>query len=652
MTQESPIGIALVFPPFSTFSGSPPVALSSLSSYLMKYEVDVIIRDLNTDFLHYFTDHWEELQDILKNDLECRLVGEHETILPYKRLQFLLQVSIPLVCRLQSMKTSKLLQRNVQDLTNAYFLDYLFQESDYLRVGLAEVSSLLDKRTNDTVMIDFLKRYYWDQVKFVAFSLLTESQLPYAMLMARTLRAANSHLRFVVGGPYITEVFPNLLRNRAIFNDFDYLVVHDGESALLDILTYGKNPLHVSHPNVFSLQHTNHLYGAFHLEDLQSLPMQDFRGFNLETYKSWDVALPVYSSKGCTWGRCAFCSTNHVLNYRERDISSFVEGMIQIMHDTGVSHFQITDEDIQPRRLKSLAEHIIERSPSPMRWSIQTRFYHQIDCELLTLLREAGCYSIEFGIESGSKKILKMIHKGISIQAAHRIIADCDAVGMHVILNCMVGFPTEKEADAEETVTFLDDICDQYPNLDMMCNSQIVKIYKNSDFGKYPTRYGIEEVTPYELSPVMGWKGPEWVPHFKNKYRKHLFFSQKSSRFIEDEPYNTHGKLAIGNDPWILLSDCCIFLKKSGSQISNGKELCPDSSYIVRIFVDTWQVFCLNKTMERLVQLISDENRRVSTLKEEFICQYPDLPEDYVLEILGKGLVLLNEMGVLTVHGD
>ena len=683
MLPERPIGIALVFPPFSTFLGSPPIALSCLSSYLMEHEIEVVVRDLNIDFLHYFLDQWEELKDVLRGDLESRLISEKETmenfeketktsgcnprvyeewngekgkskysVLPHKRLQLLLRVSIPLVCKLQNMKTSKLLQRNVQDLANAYFLDDLFRDSGYLRASLAEVSSLVDRRTGDPVMIDFLGRYQWDHIDFVGFSLLAESQFPYAMLMARVLKARYSHLRFVVGGPYVTEVFPNLLRSRAIFNDFDYLVVYEGESALLDILTHRNDSSYISHPNIFSLQRTDHIHGPFHLEDLQLLPMPDFRGFNLEAYKSWDVDLPVYSSKGCTWCRCAFCSINHILNYREREISSFVDGMILIMRDTGISHFQITDEDIPPAKLKLLAEQIIKRSSSPLRWSIQTRFYPQLDRELLTLLREAGCYSIEFGLESGSKKILKMIRKGTSLTTARRIIADCDTVGMYVTLNCMVGFPGEEEVDAEETVAFLDEIRSRHPNLNIKCNTQEVKIYKNSDFGKYPIRNGIETVTQYELSPVMDWKGQGWIPHFMNKYREHLLFSQKSSRFLGDKPSTAYAISAIGDNPRISLSDCCIFLEKSETQISNGKEWYMDSSYLVKMSIDTCQVFCLNKTLEKLVQLLSDKCRRISTLKEDFTSEYPDVPEDYVLDMLGKSLILLNEKEVLTFHAD
>jgi len=639
--------VVLIFPPVSTHVGSPPAALSSLSQYLTEHGTDVLIRDFNIDFLHYFLNHLNELKDTLRDDLERRLVGER-TKIPYKDLQLLLRISIPIICRLQKVQTSKLLHRTIRDITNAYFLDYLFHESNHLRANFSEISSLVDMKSSDSVLTDFLECYQWDYIDLVSFSLLSESQFPYAMLIAQNLRAAHPHIRIVVGGPYITEIFPNILRSKSIFEYFDYLVVHEGESALLEILAEIKDSHPVSHANVFSLQRTDPIQRHFKVEDIKSLPRQNFSGFNLETYKPWDISLPVYSSKGCTWCKCAFCSINQILHYREREISSFVEGMIEIMRNTGISHFQISDEDIYPLRLKQLAEKILELSPFPLRWSIQTRFYPALDRELLSLLREAGCYSIEFGLESGSKKILKKIRKGISLEIVRRIIADCESVGMGMILNCMIGFPSEEEADAEKLVAFLDEIRARHPNLDITCNTQIVKIYKNSDFGKFPTHYGIE-ATPYELSPVMGWKGPEWIAHFMNKYQEHLLFAQKSSRYFGDK---AESPLTVGNNPWISLSDHWIFLKRNELSTAHSEKWNMDSSYLVRMFFDTYQVLHLNETMEDLVELLSEGRIRLSTLKRDFIIRYPEFNESEVLEALGTGLIILNEKGAVAFHED
>lgn len=644
--------VALTYPPFSTLSGSPPTSLSSLSPYLAERGIDVEICDLNIEFFHYFLDRWENLQDILRDDLERRLTGERKTRLHPDRLKMLLHATLPLVSRIMSTKTSRVLEHNIRDLANVYFLDQIIYEFDHLRADLSEVSSSVEQKISDPVLQDFIGRYRWDHVDIVGFSLLAESQFPYAILFARALRAMYPDLRFVIGGPYVTEVFPNLMQSSAVFDLFDYLVVHEGESAMLSILAHEKDSSPIEHPNVFSLQNANHIPEAFHVEDLQFLPVQDFSGFNLAAYEPWEIILPVYSSKGCTWRKCAFCSINHMLSYREKGVPSFVEGIIQIMQATGISHFQIVDEDIRPARLKQLSEEIIKRSPSPIRWIIQTRFYPQLNRELLTLIREAGCYSIELGLESSAEKILKMVRKGISIDTARRIITDCDAVGMNVILNCMVGFPGEEEADAEQTIVFLDEIRSRHPNLSVMCNTQVVRIYKNSDFGKYPAQYGIDTIIPYELSSVMGWSGTEWVTQFKNKYRDHLLFAQKSSRLFRDLQNPAEYTLAVGDDPWISLPHDWVYLERSETRLTQEEDWDTGAPYLIRMFTETYKIFRLNETMNALVQLIVDGSRRLSRIKRDYIAVYPGAPETEVLKTLNNGLALLNEMGAIAFRKD
>ena len=68
---------------------------------------------------------------------------------------------------------------------------------------------------------------------------------------------------------------------------------------------------------------------SFLIEDIQKLPDQDFSQFHMELYKPWGANLPLYSSKGCTWGRCAFCSVNF-LRYRERGADLFFDAAAQL----------------------------------------------------------------------------------------------------------------------------------------------------------------------------------------------------------------------------------------------------------------------------------------------------------------------------------
>ena len=78
-------------------------------------------------------------------------------------------------------------------------------------------------------------------------------------------------------------------------------------------------------------------------------------------------------------------------------------------------------------------------------WFVQTRVYPRLDKDLLGMLARSGFSTIEFGLESADQRTLKIVKKGISLQAVRRILSDCEEVGIKVILNFMIGFPWETE---------------------------------------------------------------------------------------------------------------------------------------------------------------------------------------------------------------
>lgn len=362
--------VILVVPPFSTFSGAPPVALSALAPYLIARGVRVVLHDLNMGFLTYILECWDTLKGTLVDRLARRLASDSDP-----RLRQLLQISVPVVSHLKDAEPSRLLGLNIRALANASFLDGLFHDSDYLTATLSDVSAVLDCKRGDPILADFLSRYDWARADLIGFSLLSDFQLPYALLIVRALREAYPNLRFVAGGPYITEVLPKLLPSGKIFDYFDYLVSHEGESALLAILTGEEDRQPVNHPNVFSRSCHHDPRGPFYVEDIEALPLQDFTHFDLKPYRAWKLSLPFYSAKGCTWCKCAFCSLNHFIRYREREgIPAFITGIVDMIRMTGASDFHITDEDIPPARLSLLAHEVRYQASFPLSWAIQTRF--------------------------------------------------------------------------------------------------------------------------------------------------------------------------------------------------------------------------------------------------------------------------------------
>jgi len=78
--------------------------------------------------------------------------------------------------------------------------------------------------------------------------------------------------------------------------------------------------------------------------------------------------------------------------------------------------------------------------------------------ELLTEMKDAGCYAIELGVESANPGSLKRMKKNISIDRLMEVLVWTKEVGIFVSLFFMFGFPWESAEEARNTNRFMQKI--------------------------------------------------------------------------------------------------------------------------------------------------------------------------------------------------
>jgi radical SAM superfamily enzyme YgiQ (UPF0313 family) len=79
---------------------------------------------------------------------------------------------------------------------------------------------------------------------------------------------------------------------------------------------------------------------------------------------------------------------------------------------------------------------------------------NQVDPELLHEFREAGCWAILFGVESGVQRNLATLRKGITLQQARNAVRWAKEAGLHVQTTFMFGIPGETWLEALRTIDF------------------------------------------------------------------------------------------------------------------------------------------------------------------------------------------------------
>ncbi len=78
----------------------------------------------------------------------------------------------------------------------------------------------------------------------------------------------------------------------------------------------------------------------------------------------------------------------------------------------------------------------------------------RVDKELISLMKQAGCYRVSFGAESGNQKVLDGIDKQQTPQQVIDAFRVCREVGMIAYGFFMFGLPDDSEETMQETIEF------------------------------------------------------------------------------------------------------------------------------------------------------------------------------------------------------
>ncbi len=172
-------------------------------------------------------------------------------------------------------------------------------------------------------------------------------------------------------------------------------------------------------------------------------PLKHVFGFN---------EVSIVTSRGCMYN-CAFCSAARSLNrdtpIRERSASSVageIEALCRKYGDVG--SVRVLD-DLFLRNMESVSRAVRMFENSPVTWRAMAHIlsFHRLDDNQLLALRQSGCSELFIGIESGSPRILKKIHKTSDIDLIKTTIERLFRAGISIKGYFIFGFDTETIED-------------------------------------------------------------------------------------------------------------------------------------------------------------------------------------------------------------
>ncbi|MDE1977036.1 MAG: B12-binding domain-containing radical SAM protein [Elusimicrobia bacterium] len=256
-------------------------------------------------------------------------------------------------------------------------------------------------------------------------------------------------------------------------------------------------------------------------KSLDDLPFMDFDGFPAQGY---DGYFYLNASRGCV-RKCAFCT--HILQqkfYRSMSaprIAAEIRHQFERRPECGFMMFGDSLINGNVRVLSELSILLAQfraeiRTRNPARdfgWGAMAIVHKTMTPGLLKSVRQGGCQTLIYGLESGSQKVVRLMNKNFAVSDAEDVLRATKAAGILPGLFLMVGFPGETEEDFQETLGF---VRRNAPFIGQISTS-LCDVPKGSALDAHPERYGLK--TP--LRDRLRWESADGSNTYAVRQERH-----------------------------------------------------------------------------------------------------------------------------------
>ena len=358
-------------------------------------------------------------------------------------------------------------------------------------MGLALIAAVLEKEGHQVTVVDanVLRLqpegvvYRVTDADVVGLTAMTPT-VNTAASIAHYIKQANSNSTVILGGAHAILLPEETL---ATIPEVDVIVRGEGEETIVELLRAIECEQPLSKIQGISYRQDGKVISTdarSAIVDLDSLPFLAYHLLPMRGYRPHPPhgrALPfaaIITSRGCPY-RCSYCSKPVFGdNYRGQSSKRVVDEIAYHKRKFGIKEFAFYDDvfTLDKQRAYAIADEIIERGLK-IDWTCETRV-NLVDKELLRYLKQAGCYSIAYGIESGSQEIVNTLNKDITLEQAEEAVSLSREVGLQTIGYFMIGSPGESPETIRQTIQFAKNLKLDFAQFSITIPLPGAKLYK------------------------------------------------------------------------------------------------------------------------------------------------------------------------------
>ena len=370
-------------------------------------------------------------------------------------------------------------------LTHGYFLEDDVKEQKIMRpyppLGLLYISAYLEQHGIDNEVFDTT---FSSRLKFQNHIVESKPLVIgiYVNLMTKvnvlaSIQFIKSNLPdtvIILGGPEVKYNAENFLLHGA-----DFIVIGEGEETMLELVQNVWRSAGLTADPPLGIEGKNagfsKISGIAFLKDgeltktperekiksLDELSAPNRKKIDLNLYlNAWKErhgksAISVSTMRGCPY-TCKWCSRAvYGLSYRRRSPTLVVEELEEIQSKYNPDSLWFVD-DVFTISHKWLHEFHAElkRKNICIPYECITRA-DRMNEEVISLLKETGCFRVWIGAESGSQKVIDLMDRRVDVNQVREMIQLTKKYSIEAGTFIMLGYPGETEEDIEETIHHL-----------------------------------------------------------------------------------------------------------------------------------------------------------------------------------------------------
>ncbi|MBQ8016334.1 MAG: B12-binding domain-containing radical SAM protein [Clostridia bacterium] len=376
-------------------------------------------------------------------------------------------------------------------------------------LGLVSIGTYLKNADHDVKILDLCVSHQsvkklLDSFKpdICGISVRSTKQVSFALDISRTIHKKG--IPVVWGGPFCNYAPAEHYFDTGVI---DVLSFGEGEITWLELADAFENGKSLDNVKGIAFLRDGRIIQTPEREfmDLNRILPSDWSLVDIPKYFQYlygaNKLLYLYLSKGCP-GSCTFCynSIFHRSSHRRKSLSLFFQELKVLVEDYELDGFYLADEMsfFKKSDLYDLCD-ALDKTGYNLLWGFQSRI-GALDKTDFQRAFDSGCRWVDFGIESGSKRMLSIIKKNVPFEKIKQTFDWCEKIGIVSMANFIVGFPGETVDDLRETVNLAKSIPATQPTFFLYgynYGSQIGKEIYNS--GKYKLPKKLKQYSKIDL---------------------------------------------------------------------------------------------------------------------------------------------------------